>query len=186
MEEDFPCAKCSELSSKILVMECSHNLCVSCATKYLSSKLRGSNSLEIQCEICGCVSSLHQSSYDHLLNRKTTPKSRFQEYPREEAAQMDKEMESMLFCMDCQRSCFSIDDYLSGMHAGHNVKNVNRGGSILKELLGDLEDKVKRKLETCLSQSCKLTERKKELVESFGAMKKKAQNYFERLRVVMS
>jgi hypothetical protein len=120
-----------------------------CSVGY-SAKSRLTN---LECEVCGVISYLHPTAYEELLGvepKKMTSRElshkdllhRPSEIPSERKPSSRLDLSNtdgppMLFCFSCETVCFSVDDYINGLHRNHEVGNTSRQETVaaLKQLL---------------------------------------------------
>lgn len=89
---------------------------------------------------------------------------------------------AILYCFTCEGGCFCMECYLQGLHKNHEVKNVQKSLKQLKEIKVDsLWYSIKQSQENLLNDQCKLTNKKRELVELGASAKLQIQQNFEQL-----
>ncbi|EAS05695.2 hypothetical protein TTHERM_01113060 (macronuclear) [Tetrahymena thermophila SB210] len=87
--------------------------------------------------------------------------------------------ETILYCFTCECQCFSLDEYLKGMHKNHNVNNVSKAYESLQEPIDDLRFKIKTRADLLIQDDARLNKKKKELSEVLDHCKIQIQKSFE-------
>ena len=91
-----------------------------------------------------------------------------------------------LYCFDCNSECFSIEDYLSGLHKNHEVKYIRKAYEQLEVSASELIDKIKEATSKLEAANIKLENKKKEVKELGESQKQRIKLAFDQLRVALS
>ncbi|KAL4468007.1 hypothetical protein ABPG72_015877 [Tetrahymena utriculariae] len=87
--------------------------------------------------------------------------------------------ETILYCSTCECQCFSLDEYLKGMHKNHIVNNVSKAYESLQEPIDDLRFKIKTRADLLIQDDARLNKKKKELSEVLEHCKNQIQKSFQ-------
>ncbi len=81
-EEDFICSLCKCRKNANLVLECNHNLCLSCAAEnLLRQQLSGIKKFQnVVCDLCGKKTEIDSETFEEILNSKLNEDSQNQNY----------------------------------------------------------------------------------------------------------
>ncbi|KAM3141653.1 hypothetical protein pb186bvf_006258 [Paramecium bursaria] len=184
MDDLLECTKCGTEVDQILALQCEHNLCLNCSAKLFGK----SSNQQLICEICGTNTVLDPSAIEVLSDMQQMQQSRIsmkqskissnnniccQQHPSEEA---------LLYCYSCETPCFCMECYLSGLHKNHEVRNVQKTYLQLKGTKAEqIFQKVKAGQEFLLTDQCKFTAKKRELMEISASTRMQIQQNFQDL-----
>lgn len=144
------CATCHKQPDRILLLECSHHLCMQCAASHLAQF-----SEALTCSLCQRETALEASSVVELLrlssetafssHRSFTPgpwtsgRERCREHPEEDVA---------YYCFDCETRCICSECVVHGAHKGHQVKSLRKTFPIMKGKVEDMAASISGKLDS--------------------------------------
>lgn len=79
---------------------------------------------------------------------------------------------AILYCFTCETTCFCMECFLQGLHKNHEVKNVHKHFTQMKNTkVDEVWYKIKGTLDNLLNDQCKFTNKKRELVEIVSTTK---------------
>jgi len=201
----YSCAKCGQPPEDLLVMSCSHNLCLPCAAKNLAreqGKGLHANQLVV-CDICGMETVLDPASAVHLL--KLLPE-RLEEHPPRRGLEEElvdtmekrrsrhtfsapREMcrdhpdeEVYYFCFTCECECICAECAVHGDHRGHEVQTIKKAAITLRAKVEDLALLLDSRLDSLGQIEQKVEIKKKDLEEQSMNVKQQVSRAFEEMR----
>jgi len=153
------CFKCGKTPEDILILNCSHNLCLDCAAERISnySQISNTNLQTLVCETCETPTILDPPTANTLIPRMRKSPQNPTKSIRRISPKMNILQEPPLtisnnptqYCKNHpseEVKCFCMDDYaapicaecvVSGIHRNHNVQNIPNASNIIQEKLND-------------------------------------------------
>ena len=91
-----------------------------------------------------------------------------------------------LYCFDCRSACFSLDEYLEGLHKSHNVKYIKKAYQQLESQSEELINQIKQMISSLNSSVSKVQHRKKETQDVIEGDKLKVRTLFDQVRAALN
>ena len=193
------CAKCGRQPSDMLILICSHNLCLMCASKEMVTESSGpkekhvTSKQKVICEICSQSTELDPASVIELLK---TCEDNFSESRFEREVQFQREDYSgapdfcrehadeplSYFCFDCCSECICSECVVHGEHKLHDVLLIKKAYPIVKDKLEEIFLLVSNKVDEVDLRSEKIENQKKEIIDQGTSAKQQVIVSFEDLK----